>query len=102
MSALAFTNSSDFGNAAKCREFLLSKGVEIADGMTDQLPAQAFHFYFTKEAIAKWDRAATEAELMEQAKGAWDEYRKSTPGATNIPKLVKDTDGVTWTDGGSL
>lgn len=98
MSALAFTNSIDFGNAAKCREFLLSKGVEIPDGMTDQLPAQAFHFYFTKEQIAEWDRAATEAELMEQAEGAWSEYKNSAPAKPDydLKKLAEETDGALW------
>ena len=81
MSAQSFTCSIHFGDASKCRDFLLSKGVEVPDGMTDQLPAVAFHGYFTKDAIAEWDRAATEEELMEKSKEAWDEWRQSEEGA---------------------
>tara|TARA_Y100000592_G_scaffold31957_1_gene50844 strand:- start:620 stop:1603 length:984 start_codon:yes stop_codon:yes gene_type:complete len=74
MSALAFTNSIHFQDASKCRQFLIDKGVEIPEGMTDALPVQAFHGFFTQEAIANWDREATVAELKEKAQGAWKEW----------------------------
>ena len=95
MSALAFTNSINFQDASKCRQFLIDKGVEIPEGMTDALPVQAFHGFFTKEAIEGWDREATEAELREKAEGAWDEYKSQTP--SHAPKLRAEAcDGVEW------
>tara|TARA_R110000803_G_scaffold35633_4_gene76940 strand:+ start:7097 stop:8083 length:987 start_codon:yes stop_codon:yes gene_type:complete len=77
MSAQSFRNSIHFGDASKCRDFLLSKGVELPEGMTDQLPAVAFHGWFSEENIAQWDRAATEEELLEKSKEAWDEWMKT-------------------------
>lgn len=97
MSALAFTNSSDYQDASKCRQFLIDKGVELDAGMTDALPAVAFHGYFTPEAIANWDREATEAELRQKAEGAWDEYKSKSPDPSYDPKeKANQTDGAIW------
>ena len=95
MSALAFTNSPDYNDGAKCHQFLLDKGVELPEGLTAQMPAVVFHGYFTTKAIADWDKEATEAELREKAQGAWDEYKSHKP--TSEPKFkVKQTDGGSW------
>ena len=78
MSALAFTKSSDWLVAEECLAFLQEKGVEIHNGLTADMPAVVFHGYFTPENISEWDRAATEAEIDEKSKGAWDEWLCST------------------------
>jgi len=97
MSALAFTKSPDYQDASKCRQFLIDKGAEIPEGMTDAFPVQAFHGFFTPEAIAEWDRAATEAELKKKAEGAWDEYKSKSPDPSYNPKELTDqTNGAIW------
>lgn len=95
MSALAFTNSIDFQDASKCRQFLIDKGVDIPEGMTDALPVQAFHGFFTQEAIFQWDREATEAELRQKAEKEWEVYKSRTPEAD--PKVKAEmTNGALW------
>ena len=97
MSAQSFTCSIHFGDASKCRDFLISKGVELSEGMTDQLPAVAFHGYFTKDAIAEWDRAATEEELVEKSKEAWDEWMETPPTQQqNIKEWCEKNTAARW------
>ena len=96
MSALSFTKSPDFQDASKCLAFLTEKGADIHDGLTAEMPAVVFHGYFTPEAIAEWDRAATEAELREKAEGAWDEYKSQEP--TRAVKIaVQALECGSWT-----
>ena len=76
--AAAFTKSTDFQSSDKCIEFLLSKGVEIPEGMVAALPAVAFHGYFTAEKIKEWDKKESVAELKkkaeERAEKAWEDW----------------------------
>jgi len=95
MSALAFINSADYQDASKCLAFLTEKGVDIAKGLTAEMPAVASHGYLTPETIRNWDREATEAELRKKAEGAWDDYKSLTPEAD--PKVKAEmTDGALW------
>jgi hypothetical protein len=97
MSALAFTNSIHYQDASKCLAFLTEKGVDIAKGLTAEMPAVVFHGYFTPEAIAEWDRAATEAELRQKAEGAWDEYKSKSPDPSyDLKELADQTNGALW------
>ena len=97
MSALAFTNSIHFQDASKCRQFLIDKGVEIPEGMTDALPVQAFHGFFTQEAIHQWDREATQAELKQKAEKEWVVYKSKSPAdLAGLKGKVEQTDGGKW------
>jgi len=97
MSAIAFTNSADYNDSTKCRQFLIDKGVEIPEGMTDALPCQAFHGFFTQEAIFQWDREATQAELKQKAEKEWVVYKSKSPADLESLKVkVESTDGALW------
>jgi len=77
--ASAFMKSADFQSSAKCIEFLRSKGVDIHEGMTEVVPAAAFHgMYFTKENVKKWDKKDSAEELKrkaeERADKAWEDW----------------------------
>ena len=69
-----FMASPDYQVASKCEEWLDSKSVPLPEGLVGLDIAQAFHGFFTPEAVAEWDREAKEAEILEQAEGAWAEY----------------------------
>ena len=106
MSANTFTKSNDYNDASKCLAFLQEKGVEVAVGLTAEMPAFVFHGYFTPEAIQEWDREETEAELEKKAEGAWEDYKKTDPSAfgawRSLGEWAKATDGVVWFKGRSL
>jgi hypothetical protein len=77
--ASAFMNSADFQSSAKCIEFLRSKGVDIHPGMTEVVPAAAFHgMYFTKENVKKWDKKDSAEELRKKlemkAEIGWNDW----------------------------
>lgn len=97
MSAIAFTNSIDFQDASKCRQFLIDKGVELPEGLTAQMPAVVFHGYFTPEAIRNWDKQATEAELRQKAEKEWVVYKSKSPAdLAGLKGKVEQTDGGKW------
>ena len=93
MSANAFIKSDDYNDAPKCLAFLQEKGVEIHNGLTAEMPSVVFHGYFTPTAVAEWDREATEAELREKSKGAWDEWIAGDT-TTDLKATAAEVDGA--------
>ena len=99
MSANSFTKSDDYNDASKCLAFLKDKDVEVAVGLTAEMPAVVFHGYFTPEAIKEWDREETEAELEEKAEEAWEEYKKTPTTLSETSAMVRSTDGCDYPKG---
>jgi len=69
-----FMASPDYQVASNCEAWLVKKNVQIPEGLAGLDIAQAFHGFFTPEAVKEWDAEVKAEAIRKEAEGAWTEF----------------------------